>query len=806
MPGPIAAALGAYAVSGGISLLDGALGSPFALWQAEVAQDNAGILRHAGQRGNFKTANVMPSPDVLFSAWRRGLLSTEVACSALLSVGVTPSPEMMEGASATVREFVRINSRLLPSERTWYGRLWGNVAYMGMSRPSAADIARLSAARRLTTDQTTLLRHGLDADWRMLNIAASNSYNSPTIDDVIQQRRLNRSSFDDFTLWSARAGWTNADALDWQYKVSRIPSLGECMLARWRNAITPEQFERYRLGLGYVEPVDWQAVERANLPMPGPSDLVRFALREVWDAETVERWGYDDEFPEEFASWMGWQGLNWGADVTLPDGTVRPSLPWPKAYWRAHWQIISPSQAYFAYRMLRENRLSRYRAIAPDVTPFTQEDLNRVLRVSDYPPKMRAWLAAISTVPMSLAMIRNGFLRGTIPYAEAINQLLDRGYVNDDAKLAIETWRAQEAYREQSPVRAFRTRLHTAAFTEAAAAYREGVIDRTAFGQRLLALGASQADTQRAVALADSQNAREELRETLAAIRRAFLQGAIAPADLPARLRSLGLSAESQARYRRRWIRQRSLTRRMLSTAQLLSAVASGALPQAIASLSLANLGWNQPDSVLLLSQAGARFDQLQARRSQQFARQAKATQRERIQALRQAESAARRLRAQLRSITPLTALRRWLSIGIRSGEWVRRRLALMGYDTSSIEAYLSQWVMENERAPHPEAPAVEGTEKLARRQTSRGTIASWWKNGVVSDRWARSRLSLLGYDHGTVERYISEWRATLGKKPGPAHDEQPTAAPHTQGRPPGPRELHTEAREVHTEPRRAGP
>jgi hypothetical protein len=590
----------------------------------------------------------------------------------------------------------------------------------------------------------------------------------------------------------------------WEHTVP--PSVLDTIVLSWRGVINEETRDKYLFYHGASRPDIREQYLAAARPLPGPADLVRFAVREVWDAPTVARFSYDEEFPPEFAYWLGWVGLNWGAPVTLHDGRVLPAVSWPQAYWRAHWQIMSPEQSYRAYHLLRPERLARYQEIAPGVTTFSADDLRRVLKVSDYPSPMRKWLAAINTVPLSLGTIRQGFNLGTFTREQAVEYMIDRGHIRVDAVAQVDVWLRAWNWRETAWARSLRHAAYRATATEIVSAYKDGIQSRGEALGNLRALGLGEDYIVPALELADAQIAREEVREVLSQLRRAWLQGQLTLEALRTSLANLELSAPAQQRYLRRWIRQRGLTRRMLSASQLLGAVAQGALAPAVAAAGLSNLNLAPPDIAMLLSQASAKFLQRQAADSQKVARAVQASQRQRVAALRQAQVAARQLRAQLRSTTPLTALRRWLQFGIRTGQWIRDRMALLGYDTPSISAYLSQWVIESERAPHPEAPAAEGNEKLVRRQTSRATVKSWWQNGVVTDSWARQRLKAMGYSDESITLFIREWGATLGKKPGPHVGGKPPALEVRPEEPEGARPLHQEPKQLHQQPTPARP
>lgn len=787
-----------------LSIADNALGRPFELWSAQVTAENAAQVRQPSYLGNLARPNVFPTPDAVFAAYRRGLLSHNVAAWALMSQGIAPSPDHMRAVTLPWLQQMYRDTPLGQRNRDLFGFMWQNVAYMNMSRPDAGTIAAMQAQGRITSAAAADLKHGLDASWHRYDYVASGAYQSPGFDDLRSMWSMGRISGAEYQLWARRAGWTNAEARGLSERISTLPTVAETLLAHWRGGLTDAQLRQRGMGLGYVNDDDWRAVTLASRQLPGPSDLVRFAVREVWDEDIVRRWGYDEEFPAPFKAWMGWWGQDWGERLRLPGGAQIPHVPWPLAHWRAHWQIISPEQAYRAYHLLRPERIGRYQQIAPGVRAFTADDLRSVLKVSDYPQPMRQWLAAIAYTPLDLRTVRQLYLLGVRDRDWTIAQMQDRGLVREDAQAWVELTDRQRAERDRAPIVALERSLVRATYRETLAGYRDGLLSREDSRNNMLAIGMAPASADRAMLLADAQFEHDRARELIRAVRKQFLAGQLSETELPGYFQAMGLLPAAAARYVLRWRQARSLERRALSSAQVTGLLAAGAITIGTARARLANLGWFGADAELLLGQSLAKLATHQSREAARVARLAKATQRERLTALARAERAAAQLRSSLRRTTPLSAIRRWYSLGIRKGSWVRSRMLAMGYDTSSIDGYLSQWTLEDERTPHTEAPAVEGREKLAKRQTSLGTVKRWWQNGVVTDAWAVRRLATLGYGPESIALYRREWEATLGRKPGPAPEPiapEPAIAPEG---PRGPRQLHTEPRQLHTEPRDA--
>lgn len=135
--------------------------------------------------------------------------------------------------------------------------------------------------------------------------------------------------------------------------------------------------------------------------IPPQSDLVLFALREVWRPEVVSAYGYDQDYQAEFEKWMGQLG-------------AKPE--WAKAYWRAHWQLPSVTQGF---EMLHRNIIS-------------VDALRTLLRVLDYPAGWRDDLIKMSYKPFTRVDSRRMYGLGVLDRAGVKRAYLDLGY--DDAK------------------------------------------------------------------------------------------------------------------------------------------------------------------------------------------------------------------------------------------------------------------------------------------------------------------------------------------------------------------------------------
>lgn len=775
MPLPFAA--GAIGASGAV-ILDYALGRPLNIWGKSIEANQAPQDRANIALGNYARTNVVPPVDALLEAYRRGLVSHDVARTLLgyQGVPVTGNVPNNQRNGNGWNSFARANDARI-GYMQMLSDTWDNVSKMRRSRPDPATIMQLWRQERISVDQWRRLVAGLDWDSQLYNDVVQASYAVPGLADVQQLWRLGKISDADYGMWANRLGWTDFDARKLANTVSELPTLPELMLARFRGGLTNEQFAKYATASGWTDATALNSAILAFRPAPGPSDLVRFAIREVWDDETAREWGYDDEFPAPFQAWMQWQGMGWGQAIEDANGVQLNPVPWPKAYWRAHWQIMAPTQAYRALHLLRPDQIARYRELSPGVTPFTAQDMTRVLKVSDYPPKMRAWLQAIAFTPMRLVDIRQTYRLGVRNRQWAINRLLDRGAVREDANTTLDLWDRQNEPDLQAMLNAFRKRFTLERLAENRAAYAIGGISRDAAIANMSGLGLPQPLILQVLAFEDSRQARKQLTGFISQMRRAYLTGALSDAEVAQSLSAANIAAPAIQRYLRLWQSELGIERRSLSTSQVVAAVASGALPPAVAAVRLARLGWTQPDIALQIQQALAKLARAQASAAQKVAATQKQAARDLQAAQRQAQSAQRFAQRELRRIYPVGTLKRWYCLGIRKGPTISALLLSQGYTRDSASDLLKEWAIECQTSPRSTEPAVVESQALVRRQTPLSTIKQWYQNGVYSESQTRERLSLAGYSADNVSRYIQLWQSTIGKKSGPA----PEGATQTQ-------------------------
>jgi len=198
-----------------------------------------------------------------------------------------------------------------------------------------------------------------------------------TVDDAVERLRAAGIREEDARPWAERQ-WATMDP--WT-----ILDLYR------REAITEREARRMLQAAGYrrEEQDRWLVLRDV---MPTPQTVISWAVRDVFEPQVVEHFGYDDEFPAEFAEWC--------RKVGIPEEQAR-------YYWWAHWELPGLGTVLDMYHRIRPDQ--RHLPRESRETWVTDEDLDVYMRTADYPPWWRERIKAVSYLPMSRVDIRRAY-------------------------------------------------------------------------------------------------------------------------------------------------------------------------------------------------------------------------------------------------------------------------------------------------------------------------------------------------------------------------------------------------------------
>lgn len=503
-----------------------------------------------------------------------------------------------------------------------------------------------------------------------------------------------------------------------------VPSPGELLALLNRGAITDRTAGLWLRRQGYVDTDVQAALLSLRFAIPGPADLIRFAVKDVWVPEIVNRYRYDAEFPAEFRYWMERQGMGADARTQAQRDAGLPGVTWPQLYWREHWQNLAPTQTYVMYQRLRRNRLARLGPDFAGMRPFTFEDLQYWLKINDYPEPVRSWLAAIAYNPPRLVDIDRFYQQGEIDAAEVYELHLDRGYSPGDARVRTD-WLVNSFQRwlsgrmrggtQKQILNAYRLGLYTRG-QAAALLYSTALVGtkwlvpfnrldqegKEAFAQAVPAVSL-------ALYSEDVRERHDLARQTLSTLRSQYLRGQLGDDTAIDRMTRVGITRERAERHVQRWALLRSGRRLLATVGQIQRWVRYGYIPIDVGRQWLANLGWDATAREAILLDV-RRNQELDRARERAAAARTAAQQRAAQEAIaRAAERIRQKALRELNRQASAAQIRRYFLRGIISNADYRRALAARGYTNDEIDRRIAEAEIDRQRELEREAKRRAG-------------------------------------------------------------------------------------------------
>lgn len=130
---------------------------------------------------------------------------------------------------------------------------------------------------------------------------------------------------------------------------------------------------------------------------PIPQDFIRFAVRDTFNDEVVQKYHYDDDYPSAIDAYVKKAGM---------------SPEWLKHFWRAHWELPSPTQTF---EMLHRGKI-------------TMDDARKLLKIADLAPYFVEPMLAIAYTPYTRVDIRRMYNEGVLTKEEVLRSYKDIGY------------------------------------------------------------------------------------------------------------------------------------------------------------------------------------------------------------------------------------------------------------------------------------------------------------------------------------------------------------------------------------------
>jgi hypothetical protein len=445
---------------------------------------------------------------------------------------------------------------------------------------------------------------------RMIGYAMDNTFHSARLDyGTLRMATLRKTDYGgDKAVELADLGWS-PDQIAMADLASEQRLGATELITLWlRKEITPDELARRLVEQG-IPSTQHPELKKLAYGIPGPGDLVRFALREAWRDDIAAAWGYDQGQPDAFKDYMDKSGY-------APE--------WARAFWRSHWEI--PSISMLFEMMQREV-----------ITPAQMVD---GLKINDLAPGWIPFLTKISYNLLTRVDVKRALRYGLMTPAQTLIEYTHQGYTDADAAILRDI-----AIKE--------TIDETSGLTQASivAAYKKRRLSRSEATSMLASIGtlANVADFQ--LEQADLDVADGLLDKKVALVQKRFTQGLISENDASIELSQLGVGGEEARVYLDTWKLSLQTTSKRPSRANLDSFFEQGTISSDTYRSEMSLLGYDT-------TYIGWYLSSLAFKRAQDAAAETERAQKEqeRVAALR-ASTAYERSKAQIdRDIAQLNA------------------------------------------------------------------------------------------------------------------------------------------------------
>ena len=185
-------------------------------------------------------------------------------------------------------------------------------------------------------------------------------------------------------------------------------------IALWRRGVIDEVTTDSHLRKSHLSEIEIELAKTVTLFFPAVPDLIRFAVREVYTPDIIEKFGAMEDLPAKYLTESAKAGL---------------TEEHAKNYWAAHWELPS---VRMGYEMLHRRII-------------TDDQLKLLMRALDIMPFWRDPLVKLSYNPLTRVDVRRMYRLGVLDEEDVRNAYLDVGYSEENADRMLEFTVAYEA-------------------------------------------------------------------------------------------------------------------------------------------------------------------------------------------------------------------------------------------------------------------------------------------------------------------------------------------------------------------------
>ena len=224
----------------------------------------------------------------------------------------------------------------------------------------------------------------------------------PGPEDALVFRRRGMLTRGDFNGIMERHGYNEKRAEELYAATGRLVDAGELITLYRRGELEEDRFNVLMRETGF-EGRERELLLRATLFYPSPQDLIIWQAKEVFEPDSVAKYGLDDELELVQRDAFYKAGMD--------DEQIRN-------YWIAHWQ-------HPGWTVVRE-MLHR--------TDLTEEDVYEWFRLVEIPPYWREKYTKIMYSPYTRVDVRRMYGVGILDYEEVVTAYRELGYEEDKAR------------------------------------------------------------------------------------------------------------------------------------------------------------------------------------------------------------------------------------------------------------------------------------------------------------------------------------------------------------------------------------
>jgi len=301
---------------------------------------------------------------------------------------------------------------------------------------------------------------------------------------------------------------------------------------------------------------------------PSPSDLISFAVREVYDRETRDRFGMDLDISSDFLR------------ESAKSGLVEEQA---KNYWAAHWQLPAVRQGY---EMLHRGVIN-------------EDDLSMLMKALDIMPFWRDKLQQISYSPLTRVDVRRMYRVGVLDEDEVFKSYKDIGYNNENAQRLTDFTKLYESHDKTTLTRSTIDK-----------AYRKNIITRDDYRSSLSSLQIPESDIDFYESLIDYQIYEEEIDDLVDELTEQYKLGIIKIEEFSRLLNEADLPSSYVDNIIKKTVAKASLKRKLPTKSDLETWIRLNIIDEAFYHAQMVLLGYIQADIERYLTQINLEVDE----------------------------------------------------------------------------------------------------------------------------------------------------------------------------------------------------